>query len=220
MVKGVVKPNDILIVKDGATTGKVSFVDNGFPYKEAAINEHVFLLRYCDEKVFPKYVFWHLFSPVGKKQILKDFRGATVGGISKGFLDKVEISLPSPKEQKRVAAILDKADAIRRKRQQAIKYADDFLRATFLDMFGDPITNSKRWNKIPLGKLCRIRRGASPRPISQYLGGNVPWIKIGDGTKNNDIYIEDTEDKIINEGVAKSVYLEPGSLILQIVVLA
>jgi len=51
----------------------------------------------------------------------------------------LEIPLPPLPEQKRIAAILDKADAIRRKRQQAIQLADDFLRAVFLDMFGDVI---------------------------------------------------------------------------------
>nr|UKE84375.1 hypothetical protein KXZ65_03235 [Pectobacterium sp. PL152] len=52
-------------------------------------------------------------------------------------------SLPPLNEQKRIAAILDKADAIRRKRQQAIQLADDFLRSVFLDMFGDPVTNRR-----------------------------------------------------------------------------
>ena len=139
--------------------------------------------------------------------------GATFKEVSKTVVSRVEIPLPPLPEQKRIAAILDKADAIRRKRQQAIKLADDFLRATFLEMFGDPVTNPKRWERVPLGELCRIRRGASPRPISKFLGGTVPWIKIGDGTKGGDIYIEDTKDKIIEEGVSKSVYLEPGSLI-------
>ena len=43
--KGIIQENDILIVKDGATTGKISFVDNNFPFKQACVNEHVFILR-------------------------------------------------------------------------------------------------------------------------------------------------------------------------------
>jgi type I restriction enzyme S subunit len=140
-------------------------------------------------------------------------RAAAIPGLNREDAYRQRLLLPPPAEQKRIAAILDKADAIRRKRQQAIQLTDDFLRAIFLDMFGDPVTNPKGWKCFPLGKLCRIRRGASPRPISKFLGGTIPWIKIGDGTKNSDIYIEDTKDKIIPEGVSKSVYLEPGSLI-------
>ena len=54
MTKGKITRNDILIVKDGATTGKVSFVDNSFPYNDATINEHVFILR-TNKKIIPKF---------------------------------------------------------------------------------------------------------------------------------------------------------------------
>jgi type I restriction enzyme S subunit len=57
--------------------------------------------------------------------------------VSADFLKAYKIPLPPLDEQKRIAAILDKADAIRRKRQQAIDLADDFLRSVFLNMFGD-----------------------------------------------------------------------------------
>lgn len=72
-------------------------------------------------------------------------KGATVKGVTLDFLKAIEIPLPPIEEQKRIAAILDKADAIRRKRQQAIQLADDFLRSVFLDMFGDPVTNPMGW---------------------------------------------------------------------------
>jgi len=61
------------------------------------------------------------------------------------FFSRFKIPLPPLPEQKRIAAILDKADAIRRKRQRAIEKSEDFLRSVFLDMFGDPVTNPKGW---------------------------------------------------------------------------
>jgi len=79
--------------------------------------------------------------------------GATFKEVSKKIVEEFEIPLPPLPEQKRIAAILDKADAIRRKRQQAIQLADDFLRAVFLDMFGDPVTNPKGWEVRPLSEL-------------------------------------------------------------------
>lgn len=60
---------------------------------------------------------------------------------------------------KRIAAILDKADAIRRKHQQAIKLADDFVRSVFLEMFGDPVTNPKGWEVKYLKDISRIQIG-------------------------------------------------------------
>ena len=76
--------------------------------------------------------------------------GATFKEVSKKTVEEFEIPLPPLEEQKRIAAILDKADAIRRKRQQAIDLADEFLRSVFLDMFGDPVTNPKGWEVRPL----------------------------------------------------------------------
>jgi type I restriction enzyme S subunit len=98
MKKGVININDIIVVKDGATTGKTSFVDNSFPFEFAVINEHVFIVRLTEE-ILPKYMFYKLFSSTGHKEILEDFRGAAQGGISSGFIDKVKIQFPPLPEQ-------------------------------------------------------------------------------------------------------------------------
>ena len=106
--KGHVSPNDIIIVKDGATTGKTSFVDEHFPYEHAAINEHLFIVRVDPQQVIPKYVFYYLFSSEGQKQMLSDFRGATVGGISRNFPFKVNIPVPSLSEQEEVVSEIER----------------------------------------------------------------------------------------------------------------
>lgn len=74
--------------------------------------------------------------------------------VPAGFLQNFEIPLPPLEEQKRIAAILDKADAIRQKRQQAIALADDFLRSVFLDMFGDDISSEN--NVVSLGDVVTL----------------------------------------------------------------
>lgn len=93
MNKGKIKQQDVLVVKDGATTGKVSFVDDKFPFKHAAVNEHVFILR---TKAFIKqeFLFWFLSSPFGQAQIQKEFHGAAQGGINQQFIDNIEIPVP------------------------------------------------------------------------------------------------------------------------------
>ena len=65
--KGKINKNDVLVVKDGATTGKTSFVSESFPFVEAAVNEHVFILRPDTDRVKPKFLFlwriqFHIFS--------------------------------------------------------------------------------------------------------------------------------------------------------------
>ena len=80
-------------------------------------------------------------------------------------------------------------------------------------MFGDLEKNDKNWDAKPLKELCEISRGGSPRPIANYLGGTIPWIKIGDATEGDNIYINSTKEYIIKEGVKKSRYIKAGSLI-------
>ena len=88
--------------------------------------------------------------------------GTTRARIARSNLGGLPISVPSLQEQKRIAAILDKADAIRRKREQAIQLADEFLRSLFLDMFGDPVRNPKGWPVLTFRQvLFEIEAGSS-----------------------------------------------------------
>jgi type I restriction enzyme S subunit len=97
-------------------------------------------------------------------------QGATVKGIKLDLLR----SLPFPNirrpEQCRIAAILDKADAIRRKREQAFALADDFLRSAFLEMFGDPLDNPNGFSKERIGNhLSKTRPGTQSGPFGSAL---------------------------------------------------
>jgi len=80
-----------------------------------------------------------------ESRIAASGRGSTFGSITQNDLKELPIPLSPLPEQRRIAAILDKADAIRCKRREAIRLLDDFLRSVFLDMFGDPVTNPKGW---------------------------------------------------------------------------
>ncbi len=148
------------------------------------------------------------------KEYLQDLGvGATFKEISKTVIANVEIPLPPLSEQRRIASILDKADELRQKRQQAIEKLDQLLQATFIDMFGDPVSNPKGWDKEKMDTLMTIVRGGSPRPIENFLGGTYPWIKIGDATKGDDLFITKTKEAITEEGLHKTRLLPEGSVI-------
>lgn len=98
--------------------------------------------------------------------------------VPASFLQNFEIPLPPLAEQKRIAAILDKADAIRQKRQQAIALADDFLRSVFLDMFGDPVTNPLGWKTGSLIDFGDFKNGLNY--TSSEVGEEVFCIGVGD----------------------------------------
>lgn len=134
--KGIIQKNDILLVKDGATTGKVAYVDKNFTLQDACINEHLFLIRTKDE-LNSKYLFYYLFSDMGQKKVLNDFRGATVGGISKGFID-MDIYIPSLVIQNKIVQVLDKAQELIDKRKEQIEALDELVKSKFIEMFGTP----------------------------------------------------------------------------------
>jgi type I restriction enzyme, S subunit len=83
--------------------------------------------------------------------------GANLPRLSPNQLSDFEIPLPPLAEQKRIAAILDAADALRAKRRQTLAELDTLLQSTFLDMFGDPVTNPKGWEVVPLINLLEER---------------------------------------------------------------
>jgi type I restriction enzyme S subunit len=135
MKRGRIQRGDILVVKDGATTGKTAMVRKNFPFREAAINEHVFLLRTDKSKALPEYVGYFLFSPVGQRQILSNFRGAAIGGIAQDFVCKVHIPLAPLAEQERIVKMLDEADELRKLRAQADRRTIALIPALFNEMF-------------------------------------------------------------------------------------
>ncbi|EJA1337872.1 restriction endonuclease subunit S, partial [Salmonella enterica] len=118
--------------------------------------------------------------------------GATFKEVSKRVVEDFEIPLPPLEEQKRIAAILDKADGVRQKREQAIKLADDFLRATFLEMFGDPVSNPKGWKVKPLKELSvKIASGSTPKGGSKvYVDKGITFFRSQNVWKN-DIRLDD-----------------------------
>ncbi|MGL5370641.1 MAG: restriction endonuclease subunit S [Plesiomonas shigelloides] len=142
---GVPKEGDLLVTAVG-TLGQTYAVKSSdrFYFKDASV---IWLSKKAN--VDTSYIQHALASP-SVQRFIQNSSGATVGTYTISKAKETEIPLPPLAEQKRIAAILDKADALRRKRQQAIELADQFLRSVFLDMFGDPVTNPKGWEVLPL----------------------------------------------------------------------
>lgn len=132
---GKVIEGDLLFCLRGSL-GKYAVV-RGIP--EGAIASSLVIIRIGNE-VELEYLKHYLGSRLCKQEIEQFENGAAQPNLSATDVKKFKIPLPPLDEQKRIAAILDKADAIRRKRQQAIQFSDDFLKSVFLDMFGDYFT--------------------------------------------------------------------------------
>jgi len=110
--------------------------------------------------------------------LLRSANASAQAGVYLGKLNKIAIWVPPIEEQRRIAAILDKADAIRRKREDAIELADKFLRSLFVDMFGDPLHNPKGLRLKQLSHFGKVITGNTPpRENPENYGEHIEWIK-------------------------------------------
>lgn len=193
----------VAVVKDGAGIGRVTL----HPGYSSVIGTLQYLLP--KENVLPEYLYY-----VTKHMHLeKYYTGATIPHIYFKDYKNEKFNLDVIEKQQRIVDILKKTENIIESRQQELQKLDDLIKARFVELFGDININDKHWECEPLGELCTIVRGGSPRPIEQYLGGDVPWIKIGDATVGDNIYLSSTKEHIIQEGVKKSRLVKAGSLI-------
>lgn len=166
---------DIVFARTGATTGK-SYRLEKTPENSVFAS---YLIRVRPKsKVSSRYLGHFFKSPNYWHQISKMANGAAQPGVNSSKLKDLVVPVPPLADQKRIAAILDKADAIRRKRQQAIELADQFLRSVFLDLFGDPlrwdVDNPKRgWAVKPIEEIAHLKRGYD-LPVQSRIEGEVP----------------------------------------------
>lgn len=133
--------------------------------------------------------------------------------LNKATLSEKKIPIPNIDMQKEIVLRLNLVTDLIDKHKKQLEKLDELVKARFVEMFGDVTNNDKNWHIEPLGNLCDISRGGSPRPIEQYLGGTIPWIKIGDATDGDDIYLTKTKEKILEIGIKKSRLVKSGSLI-------
>lgn len=165
-----VKQNDLIIAWDGANAGKVGI---GF---EGVIGSTLAKLSIIFNSMFPQFLFWYLVSI--EKLIKSQRTGATIPHVNGTALKNIEIPLPPLPIQEKIAAILDKVDALRRKDQELLKKYDELARAIFIDMFGDPVKNEKGWEVKRLGELGTVVTGNTPpRANDRNYGGYIEWIK-------------------------------------------
>ena len=129
--------------------------------------------------VSPDFLFWWLKTQ--EKHIQSKGRGATFKEVSKKIVEDLQIPLPLLDEQRRIAGILDAADALRAKRRAALARLDTLTQSIFLDMFGDPATNPKGWPVGALRSLGRVTTGGTPPSAKEGMfDGAIPFITPGD----------------------------------------
>jgi type I restriction enzyme, S subunit len=126
--------------------------------------------------------------------------GATFKEVSKAVVSRIEIPVPPLPEQRRIAAILDKADALRAKRRAALAQLDTLTQSIFLDMFGDPTVNSRDWPVRPLREVGQVITGSTPPRASPHLYGDaIEWIK-SDNINGAPYFVSPSNERLSEAG--------------------
>ncbi len=181
-----VVPAGTVLLVTRTSVGKVAIA--GVPL---AFSQDITAVLPDERKVIPAYLVHFLRS--NEATLKRSARGATIKGITREVIEKLTLDLPSLPKQRRIAAILDQADALRTKRRQALAKLDILTQSVFFEMFGDsqqrpPVDLSRRrdhlasgWEWRKLTDVARLATGHTPsRRKPEYWGGNVPWISLSD----------------------------------------
>jgi len=157
----------ILIALTGTTTGQV-----GHLRFEACANQSVTGIIPSEEH-HPRYLFY--FFQTQREKIKGDAFGGAQPHINQKYVKDFYVPLPPLEEQKRIAVILDAVHALLSKRRESLAQLDTFLQSIFLDMFGDPVTNPKKWEQCILGDVVHSAKDG-PHVSPQYSDNGIPFL--------------------------------------------
>jgi type I restriction enzyme S subunit len=164
----------------------------------------------CGPDLLPEYLYEALRASKG--QFDKEKQGTTHKTIYMPVLERFRILVPPLLHQRFIAEILDKADSVRRKRTESITLTDTLLRASFLEMFGDPVANPKRWPVRSLGELCESRQYGTAEKSSDSRRGRAV-VRMNNITYAGDIDLTDLKWTDLSPREAQKLDLQDGDVL-------
>lgn len=169
------KTGDIVFARTGATTGK-SFLLRRCPV-DAVFASYLIRVR-LKPNADPVYLSRFFDTSDYWAQIAKRARGVAQPGVNATNLKALQVPLPSLPEQRRIAAILDKADELRTKRRAALEELNQLTQGMFLEMFGDPAANPKRWPMVRTGDVADVQGGLQLSAVRRTYTREVPYLRV------------------------------------------
>jgi type I restriction enzyme S subunit len=151
------------------------------------------ILQTIDE-ILPKYLYYYLqYIPIENLGYSRHYK----------LLKEKTIKYPSIDQQQKIVDILDKADEIRTKKRLANDKLDEFLKSTFISMFGDPKVNTKHLPIFKIIDLCIVQTGSTPkRDVEDYYrDATIPWVKTGEVINQ---YIYGSEEHISEKAIKET----------------
>ena len=192
--KKLAEPGDILI-SVRAPIGAVNYAKN-----RCCIGRGLAAISIEDE-IERNFVF-HLLK-ARNSELNQQGTGSTFKAIGKSVLENLQVPQIAPIELKKCINMMGLLEAAIRKRKKQLELLDELVKARFVEMFGDPISNNKGWSTASLTDICsRIYGGGTPsKSHPEYFEGSIPWVSPKD--MKSDV-ITDSIDHITDEAIANS----------------
>ena len=223
MKKGHLRNLDVVINKDGANTGKSAIYRNS-PYRNAAVNEHLFILRGIEDKLLDQeYLYYLLQSPAIRRIIDTKITGSAQPGINSTFVQNLPIEIQTLPEQKKIASILTSVDEVIENTRAQTNKLQDLKKALLQDLLTKGIGHTKFKNselgQIPknwkIKKLKDIGRFSKGKGISKKETSTrgVPCLRYAEIYTDHDIVIKKLKSFIPQEIVNSSKRLRKNDLV-------
>lgn len=192
----------------------------------ARVNQHVAIIRPKPRELDSDFLSYFLTNPRMQLTMLSlAGSGGTRKALTKGMIEKFVVPLPDLNTQRDIAGTLKEYNLLISNNKRRMELLEQSARLLFREWFvdlrypgreHDKIVDGvpEGWERVKLAEITDIGRGASPRPINNFMGGTVPWFKIGDATASESPFVFTTVEHVTEDGAKRSVYLEPGALIV------
>jgi len=167
------------------------------------------------EDCSPAYLATYLSTAYFEQQKEKYCSGAIQPAITNNGIRRLEIPLPPLSDQIRIAHLLGKVEGLITQHKQHLQQLDNLLKSVFLEMFGDPVRNEKRWDKPELKAFGKISTGNTPprNDPANYDGDFIEWIKT-DNITDNAVFVMPATEYLSEIGAKKARTVTHGALLV------
>lgn len=202
-----VVPKGTVIMSFKLSIGKTAITSEDMYTNEA-------IMAFIDKGIYPvdpNYLYHLCYGTDWTAGTNKAVMGLT---LNKATLSEKMINLPSVEEQKDIAEKLDEVDSLINIQQRQLAKLDELVKSRFIELFGDPVSNPKGWESVPLGKRCEIVTGNTPsRSEPENYGEYIEWIK-SDNINTPFTFITTAQERLSEIGFKKCRFVEAGSLLM------
>lgn len=198
-------PKNTVVMSFKLSIGKTAILK-----KDMYTNEAIANFPIKNNSLMPEYLYYAI-KTLNFNNADRAVMGAT---LNKSKLNELKIPYCEIKKQKKIIEVLDKSQELINKRKEQIEALDELVKSTFIEMFGDPVSNPMKWEKRRLADECNIITGNTPsRKVEEYYGDYIEWIK-SDNITGAGVYLSTAREYLSEEGLKVGRSIEKNSILM------